>query len=74
MRNFENRSVLCKAETMCYASTSDNNPVEGAIDYYGVLREVIELQDVGDLSVVLFKCDWYNVLSSFNGIRWTITG
>lgn len=69
MRSFDNSGVLCKADTTCYASTSDNNPIEGAIDYYGVLREVVELQYLGHLSVVLFKCDWYNVLSSFNGMK-----
>lgn len=39
MRTFENSGVLFKASTTCYTSTSDNNFVCGAIDYYGVLRE-----------------------------------
>lgn len=44
MRNFENYGVLYKANTTCYASFTDSNLIEEAIDYYGVLREVIELQ------------------------------
>lgn len=52
-----NNGVLCKVDPTCYASTSDNNHVSCAIDYYGVLREVIELQYLGNLRVVLFKCD-----------------
>jgi hypothetical protein len=36
----------------------DNN----GVDYYGILKEVIELQYLGHpmMSVVLFKCDWFD--------------
>ncbi|CAI0462636.1 unnamed protein product, partial [Linum tenue] len=32
-----------------------------AIDYYGVLREVIELKFLGGRSLALFRCDWCDV-------------
>lgn len=44
LRSFQNSVVLCKADTTCYSSISDNNPVLGEIEYYSVLRDVIELQ------------------------------
>ena len=43
------------------------------IDYYGVLREVIELQYNSNVdvrrSVVLFRCDWYNQVGRTRGVR-----
>ena len=45
---------------------------EGAIiDFYGVLREVIELEYNSNLesrrTVVLFRCDWYNQVGKTKG-------
>jgi len=47
---------------------------EGAIiDFYGVLREVIELEYNSNLesrrTVVLFRCDWYNQVGKTRGVR-----
>ena len=43
------------------------------IEFYGVLKEVIELQYNSNLqhrrSVVLFRCDWYNQEGKTVGIR-----
>jgi hypothetical protein len=43
------------------------------IDFYGVLKEVIELQYNSNYqvrrSVVLFRCDWYNQVGKTVGIR-----
>jgi len=43
------------------------------IEFYGVLKEVIELQYNSNLqhrrSVVLFRCDWYNQEGKAVGIR-----
>jgi len=43
------------------------------IDYYGVLREVIQLQYNSNVdvhrSVVLFRCDWYNQVGKTRGVR-----
>lgn len=68
-RSFENSGILCKADTTCYSSRLDNNPISGEIDYYGVLREVIELSYMDDLRVFLFNCSWYNVLAQGTGIK-----
>lgn len=69
MRTYEKNGGLCKAYMICYTNTLDNNSILGVIDYYSVLREVIDLQYFEGLCVVLFKCDWYRVLSSTNGVR-----
>ena len=47
---------------------------EGAtVDFYGVLREVIELEYNSNLesrrTVVLFRCDWYNQVGKTRGVR-----
>jgi len=47
---------------------------EGAIiDFYGVLREVIELEYNSNLesrrTVVLFRCDWYDQVEKTSGVR-----
>lgn len=43
------------------------------IDFYGVLKEVIELQYNSNLevrrTVVLFRCDWYNQDGKTRGVR-----
>ena len=44
-----------------------------AIEFYGVLKEVLELQYNSNLQrrrlVVLFRCDWYNQEGKTIGIR-----
>lgn len=46
---------------VCVKSTSPSGSSEEH-DFYGVLREILELHYPGpvDLKVVLFKCDWYD--------------
>ena len=43
------------------------------IDFYGVLKEVIELQYISNYqvsrTVVLFRCDWYNQVGKTVGLR-----
>lgn len=41
---------------------------ENALDYYGLLREIIEVQYTGGNRVTLFKCDWWDVHSHGRGI------
>ncbi|KAK5819109.1 hypothetical protein PVK06_024069 [Gossypium arboreum] len=36
----------------------DSNPVEGNVEYYGLLTDIIELDYYGKWKVVLFRCDW----------------
>ena len=54
----QNSGLLVNSQTESYASTSDNNPVTGAVDYYGVLRDMIEIDYNGKFRVVLFRGDW----------------
>ncbi|KAH0742801.1 hypothetical protein KY290_030794 [Solanum tuberosum] len=39
------------------------------INYYGVLTEIVELQYFGGKRIVLFKCDWWDVDNSGNGVK-----
>ncbi|CAL5349875.1 unnamed protein product [Camellia sinensis] len=39
------------------------------IDFYGVIREIIELKYLGGNSVFLFKCDWWDVGNEKIGIK-----
>lgn len=49
---------------MSYASARDTNPLEGNVDYYGVLNDIIELDYFNKFKVVLFRCDWADVNNS----------
>lgn len=40
-----------------------------AIDFYGVLRDVVRLEYLGGNYVVFFHCDWYDVLDSRKGLH-----
>ncbi|XP_057248854.1 uncharacterized protein LOC125494642 [Beta vulgaris subsp. vulgaris] len=39
----------------------------GALDFYGVLKEVLKLEYLGGNYIVLFRCDWYDVLDYRRG-------
>lgn len=47
------------ATTTSYSSVHDDNPREGDMTYYGVIKDIIELsfQD-GYRKIILFECDW----------------
>ena len=57
-RKTQNSGVTVHAMTSSFASTRDNNPVLGDLDYYGTLTRVIELIYVSDQRIVLFDCEW----------------
>ena len=60
----QNSGVMVEVE-----GSHDDKPIE----FYGVLKEVIELQYNSNLnirrSVVLFQCDWYNLHGKTVGLR-----
>ncbi|XP_038705330.1 uncharacterized protein LOC120001133 [Tripterygium wilfordii] len=33
----------------------------GSVDYYGVIKDIIELEYFGENRVVLYRCDWFDV-------------
>ncbi|XP_071694955.1 uncharacterized protein [Rutidosis leptorrhynchoides] len=57
-RKMQNSGVMLEARTNSFSSVRDKNPIVGAVTYYGVLKEIIELQYGTDKKVVLFRCDW----------------
>lgn len=42
----------------------DAKPLEGNVDYYGILNDIIELDCFGKIKVVLFQCDWVDANSN----------
>ncbi|XP_043687637.1 uncharacterized protein LOC122638852 [Telopea speciosissima] len=57
-RKTQNSGVLITALTNSFSSQKDKHPIEGHVTYYGILKQVIELEYSVDLKVTLFKCDW----------------
>ncbi|XP_074359670.1 uncharacterized protein LOC141699719 [Apium graveolens] len=55
----QNSGVFLTAETTTFASSKDQNPVVGGVNYYGSIEEIFELDYWGAFTVVLFKCCWY---------------
>jgi hypothetical protein len=50
--------VALVAETTCFESGNNNNFVMGKKTYYGVIKDIIELNYAHEGNVVLFKCVW----------------
>ena len=48
------------ATTDSFASARDQNPVDGMVLYYGIIQDIIEIDNWGCFSVVLFNCDWFH--------------
>ena len=58
-----------KIVTSSFASARDMNPITGDVPYYGVLTKVVELHYLGGNRVILFKCDWWDVINVGRGIK-----
>ena len=56
----QNSGVMVIASTPSFSSSKDQNPVVGNVHYYGVVKDIIELDYSGHLKVVLFKCEWFD--------------
>ena len=56
-------------EVSRFANARDMNPILGHVSYYGVLTDVIELHTLSGNKVILFKCDWWDVINSGRGIK-----
>ena len=55
----QNSGVYLTALTTSFASSKDQNPKTGDVNYYGSIEEIIELDYWGAFTVVLFRCTWY---------------
>lgn len=43
--------------------------MSGTVEFYGVLKETIELDYYEFMNYVLFKCDWFDVNNRNSGIK-----
>ncbi|KAA0065865.1 transposase [Cucumis melo var. makuwa] len=57
IRRVQNSGVSITATTMQVSSSKDKNHVMSDMTFYGVIREIWEI-DYHQLSFILFKCDW----------------
>lgn len=64
----QNSGVVLTAKKSSYTKASDANPILGDVTYYGRIIDIIELNYSGKFSVVLFKCEWVDVISG-KGIK-----
>lgn len=65
IRVVQNSGVSLVAKTVQISSAKDKNPVVSDMIFYGVIREIWEL-DYSAFRVVVFKCDW---VENKNGVR-----
>ncbi len=61
LRRTQNCGIVVNSAITSYASARDNNPVEGNVEYFGQLTDIIELDYYGKWKVVLFRGDWADV-------------
>ena len=64
----QNSGVHLMALTTSFSSTKDKNPIVGEVSYYGAIEEIIEVDYWGALSVVLFRCIWYQKDKDCHGL------
>ena len=55
----QNNGVSLEADSEHFCSTSDNNPIQASMPYFGVIEEIWEL-DYSQFRVHVFKCKWVN--------------
>ncbi|XP_074336893.1 uncharacterized protein LOC141674065 [Apium graveolens] len=55
----QNSGVFLSALTTSFASSKDESPLVSEFNYYGRIEEILEIDYWGEISVVLFKCCWY---------------
>lgn len=65
----QNSGVFVTMKAPCYAGARDLNPIDGEVDYYGVVTDIIELSYDAGRKVVLFRGDWVDSLVMGNGIK-----
>lgn len=68
MKN-QNSGVFVRATRNSYASRQDRNPIDGELDYYGILKDIIELDYEGVGKIILFDCFWCNSEGNSTGLQ-----
>lgn len=64
----QNSGVFLSSLTTSFASSKDQNPHVGVVDYYGSIEEILEIDYWGDFTVILFKCCWYYAEKDLYGL------
>lgn len=57
-KRYQNSGVRVRATTSSFSSVRDQNPILSELDYYGILKDIIQLDYGGQCKVILFDCDW----------------
>lgn len=65
----QNSGIFVRSSRISYSSRQDNNPDDGMIDYYGVLKDIIKLDYHNGRKIILFDCDWVNSERNSTGLR-----
>ncbi|KAK5818416.1 hypothetical protein PVK06_023353 [Gossypium arboreum] len=61
LRGTQNCGIIVNSSITSYASARDSNLIEGNVEYYECLTDIIELDYYGKWKFVLFRCDWADV-------------
>ncbi|KAH1039995.1 hypothetical protein J1N35_041738 [Gossypium stocksii] len=61
LRRTRNCQIVFNSSITSYTSARDSNPVEGNVEYYGLLMDIIELDYYSKRKVILFRFDWVYV-------------
>ena len=64
----QNSGVFLTALTTSFASAKDKNLIVGDVGYYGAIEEIIEVDYWGAVSIVLFRCCWYQKAGDCYGL------
>ncbi|XP_062020273.1 uncharacterized protein LOC133736695 isoform X2 [Rosa rugosa] len=70
----QNSGVFVRSTRISYSSRHDNNPNDGIQDYYGIVKDIIELDYENDRKIVLFDCDWVNSEGNSAGLKIDLYG
>ena len=65
----QNSGVFVTAEVSSFASARDMNSISSHVSYYGVQTDVIELHYLSGNRIILFKCDWWDVINIGKGVK-----
>ena len=58
-----------QANVSSFESARDMNLIFGHVSYYGMLTDIVELHYLSRNRVILFKCDWWDIINIGKGIK-----